>query len=130
MSAKKFSICSCAQAARAFTFFLQQKKVNKKCRRCSEFSENQIHYLKCGNPLRSNSPDFLTTIYLILLTFNQTVLNVWSGRYSLISRNLCFLPIWLLHFNSHRDTIIGRNGEMPIIEHVLQIYQIPTGSFV
>ena len=24
----------CPQAGQAFTFFLQQKKVNKKCRRC------------------------------------------------------------------------------------------------
>jgi len=50
----------CAQAAQAFTFFLQQKKVNKKCRRCRKIPKYPTGYLKSGNSLRSDNPDFLT----------------------------------------------------------------------
>jgi hypothetical protein len=41
------------QAGRAFTFFLQQKKVNKKCRRCFVFLTLKSH-LPDGN--KKNSP--------------------------------------------------------------------------
>jgi len=40
-------------AGRAFTFFLQQKKVNKKCRRCFVFLTLKRH-LPDGN--KKNSP--------------------------------------------------------------------------
>ncbi len=57
-----------AQAARAFTFFLQVKKVNKKPRRYRENPKNQKLSLKSGNSLRSNNPDFFTQKLLIFLT--------------------------------------------------------------
>jgi len=42
----------CAQAALAFTSFLQQKEVNKKCRRSTQIPKNQNIFLKS-----ENSPD-------------------------------------------------------------------------
>jgi len=57
-----------AQAARAFTFLLQVKKVNQKPRRFREKPKNQRLLLKSGNSLRSNSPDFFTQKSLIFLT--------------------------------------------------------------
>jgi hypothetical protein len=52
----KWQILS-AQAARAFTFLLQHKKVNKKCRRLTEIPKNLTVRLKSENSLRSNSSD-------------------------------------------------------------------------
>jgi hypothetical protein len=50
----------CPQAGQAFTFFLQQKKVNKKCRRYRRKPKNCHIRLKSSNSLRSNSDDFFT----------------------------------------------------------------------
>jgi hypothetical protein len=49
----------CPQAGRAFTFWLQPQKVNKKGRRCRKIPKNQCIRLKSANSLRSNSADFL-----------------------------------------------------------------------
>ena len=56
------------QAALAFPFLSTAKKGNKKCRRLKKISKNQNVFLKSGNSLRSNSPDFLTENNLIFLT--------------------------------------------------------------
>jgi len=59
---------NCPQAGQAFTFFLQQKKVNKKCRRYRRTPKNHHIRLKSSNSLRSNNDDFLTANMMIFLT--------------------------------------------------------------
>jgi hypothetical protein len=62
----------CARAARAFTFLLQQKKVNKKCRRFRKKSKNHSLFLKIAklaalrqrNFFNEKQSDFLNGFFL------------------------------------------------------------------
>jgi|SRR5690554_3243273 len=63
----------CAQAARAFTFLLQQKKVNKKCRRFRKKSKNHSLFLKIAklaalrqrNFFNEKQSDFINAFFLM-----------------------------------------------------------------
>jgi len=85
LSDKKKRLTFCAQAARAFTFFVHEikiirrsrftlrsnstaKKSKQKMPSRKEIPKNQIVFLKSENSLRSNNSDFLTKNNLIFLT--------------------------------------------------------------
>jgi len=67
LSGKSIVFFFCAQApdgsgqvAQAFTSLLQQKEVNKKCRRFKKISNNQVIFLKS-----ENSPDLSFVRFLV-----------------------------------------------------------------
>jgi ribosomal protein L37E len=102
----KASFFICPQAGQAFTFFLQQKKVNKKCRRCGEKAKNLLRYAQSvqtppyGRQTRTlfnrSTPAIFFTLFL-----------QGGKRESAKDRQLMTMKIYLGYFSNGRQCIFA-----------------------